>query len=170
MFETQLYMIRIHKYLLLFIFFYHMVLYFYVICIVIYHVSCCTIATMFINCVVYGRTSCKTALGWSVILVEYVLNKKKKKSYNRIRYFVSSHTETESKWDFCRQHLYNTISSMKMIAFVLQFHWICPQGLLLTTYQHWFGQWLGTVQATRHHLSLFGVIPGCMHTLPGLIE
>ena len=64
MFEIQLYMIRIHKYLLLFyFFFYQMVLYFYVICIVIYHVSCCTVVTMFINCVVYGRTSCKTALG-----------------------------------------------------------------------------------------------------------
>ena len=29
------------------------------------------------------------------------------------------HTETESKWDFCRQHLYNKISSMKMIAFCI---------------------------------------------------
>ena len=73
MFETQLYMIRIHKYLLLFYFFYQMVLYFYVIYIVIYHVSCCTIVIMFINCVVYGRTSCKTALDWWVILVKYVL-------------------------------------------------------------------------------------------------
>ena len=64
MFEMQLYMIRIHKYLLFFLKkFYQMVLYFYVICIVIYHVSCCTIVTMFFNCVVYGRTSCKTALG-----------------------------------------------------------------------------------------------------------
>ena len=62
MFDIQLYMIRIHKYLLLF-FFYQMVLYFYVIYIVIYHASYCTIVTMFINCVVYGRTSCKTALG-----------------------------------------------------------------------------------------------------------
>ena len=52
-----------------------MVLYFYVICIVIYHVSCCIIVTMFINCVVYGRTLCKTALGWWVILVKYVLIK-----------------------------------------------------------------------------------------------
>ena len=43
----------------------------------IYHVSCCTIVTMFINCVAYGRTSCKTALGWWVILVKYVLIKNK---------------------------------------------------------------------------------------------
>ena len=56
-----------------------MVLYFYVICIVIYHVSCCTIVIMLINCVVYGRTSCKTALGWWVILVKYVLIKKIKR-------------------------------------------------------------------------------------------
>ena len=74
MFETQLYMIRIHRYLLLF--FYQMILYFYVICIEIYHVSCCTSVTMFINCVVYGRTSCKTALGWWEILVKYVLIQK----------------------------------------------------------------------------------------------
>ena len=84
-------------------------------------------------------------------------------------YQVLWHTETVSKWDFCWQHLYITIYSMNMIAFVLQFHWICPQGVLLTTCQHGFGQWLGAVQAIRHYLSLFCVIPGCKHTLPGLI-
>ena len=77
MFEIQLFMIRIHKYLLLSYFFYQMVLYFYVICIVIYHVSCCTVVTMFLNCVVYDRTSCKTVLGWWIILVKYVLIKNK---------------------------------------------------------------------------------------------
>ena len=53
--ETQLYMIRIHKWIVftcLLLFFYQMVLYFYVICIMIYHVSCWTAETMFINCVV----------------------------------------------------------------------------------------------------------------------
>ena len=35
---------------------------------------------MFINCVVYGRTSCKTALGWWVILVKYVLINKEIKN------------------------------------------------------------------------------------------
>ena len=38
---------------------------------------------MLINCVVvYGRTSCKTASGWWVILVKYVLIKKEKKWWN----------------------------------------------------------------------------------------
>ena len=74
MFEAQLYMIRIHKWIVFshvyFDLFYQMVLYFYVICI-LNDVLCWNIETMFMNCVVYGRTSCKTAPGWWVILVKY---------------------------------------------------------------------------------------------------
>ena len=62
--------------------FYQMVLYFYVICIMIYHVSCWTIVTMFMNFAVYGRTSCKTVPG-CIILVKYSNNSKNRNNVKK---------------------------------------------------------------------------------------
>ena len=70
------------------------------------YVLCWCFVVMYINCVVvYGRTSCKTASGWWVILVKYVLIKKKKKKLNqgpwynawKPMYHITPHTNTHKR-------------------------------------------------------------------------
>ena len=55
------------------------------------------LVTMCMNCViVYGRTSCKTASGWWVILVKYVLIKIKKNHWGRDEMTVISPTHSSA--------------------------------------------------------------------------
>ena len=47
----------------------------------------------------------------------------------------------------------NAFLWMKMFKFWLTFHWCLFLRLKLTTFQHWFRQWLGADQATSHYLN-----------------
>ena len=44
-------------------------------------------------------------------------------------------------------------SGMKIYKLWLIFNWSLFPGVQLTIFQHWFRQWLGTVQATSHYLN-----------------
>ena len=47
----------------------------------------------------------------------------------------------------------STFSWMKMFEFRLKVHWSLFLRVELTIFQHWFGLWLGAVQATSHYLN-----------------
>ena len=47
----------------------------------------------------------------------------------------------------------NVFSWMKMYKSQLKFHWSSFIEVLLTIFQHWLRQWLGTYQATSHYLN-----------------
>ena len=65
-----------------------------------------------------------------------------------------THIETETKWPpFSRRHFQMHFSWMKMYEFRLKFHRSLVLGVQLTIFQHWFRWWLGTDQATSHHLN-----------------
>ena len=55
--------------------------------------------------------------------------------------------------DFSQTTLSNAFSWMKILEFRLQIHWSLFLRVLLTTFQHWFWQWLGADQATSHYLN-----------------
>ena len=51
------------------------------------------------------------------------------------------------------QTIYSTaFSRMRSVVLWLKFHWSLFIRVQLTITQHWFRQWLGAVQATRHYL------------------
>ena len=49
--------------------------------------------------------------------------------------------------------LSNAFSWMKIYEFWLKFHWSLFVRVQLTIFQHWFRQWLGADQVTRHYLN-----------------
>ena len=57
----------------------------------------------------------------------------------------------------------NVFSSMKMFAFPLKFHWSLFLSIQLITFQHWFRQWLGAVQATSHYLNQWWLVYSCIY-------
>ena len=46
----------------------------------------------------------------------------------------------------------SAFSWMKIFEFRLKYHWSLFLKLQLTTFQHWFRQWLGADQATSHYM------------------
>ena len=52
----------------------------------------------------------------------------------------------------------NASSWMKMYEFWLRFHWSLFLSVKLTTFQHWFRQWLGASQTTSHCLNQWVLI------------
>ena len=57
----------------------------------------------------------------------------------------------------------NAFSWMKMYKFRLKFHWHLFLGVQLNILQHWFRQWLGTVQVTSHYLNQWWLLYWCVY-------
>ena len=64
----------------------------------------------------------------------------------------------------------NAFSWMKMFEYRLKFHWNLFIRVQLTIFQHWFRQWLGTVQATSHYLNQWWLVYRRIYASLGLNE
>ena len=61
-------------------------------------------------------------------------------------------------------------SSMKIVAFWLNFHWNIFARVQLTIIQHWFRKWHGADQAASHYLNQWWLVYRCIYASLGLIE
>ena len=66
--------------------------------------------------------------------------------------------------------LSNAFSWMKMLEFLLRFHWSLFLWIQLTIFQHWFREWLGAGQATRHYLNQWWLVYWRIYASLGLNE
>ena len=66
--------------------------------------------------------------------------------------------------------LSNAFSRMKMLEFLLRFHWNLFLMVQLTIFQHWFRLWLGAVQATSHYLNQWWLVYWRIYASFGLNE
>ena len=64
----------------------------------------------------------------------------------------------------------NAFSSLKMYQFLLRFHWSLFLSVQLTIFQHWFRQWFGAGQATRHCLNQWWLVYCRIYASLGLNE
>ena len=64
----------------------------------------------------------------------------------------------------------NIFSWIEMYEFCLRFHWSLFLRYESTIFQHWFRQWFGADQATRHYLNQSWLVYWCIYASSGLNE
>ena len=64
----------------------------------------------------------------------------------------------------------NAYSWIKMLTFLLRFHWSLFPRVQLTIFKHWFRWWLGAGQATSHFLNQWWLVYWRMYASLGLNE
>ena len=65
---------------------------------------------------------------------------------------------------------WNAFSWMKMYEFCLRCHQSLFPRVQLTIFQHWFRQWFGVVQATRHYMNQWLLVYWRIYESPGINE
>ena len=90
--------------------------------------------------------------------------------WSRTKIRVLTHWGRDKMDAISQTTFWSAFSWMKMFDFRLKFHWSLFRGVELTIFHHWFGKWLGAVQATSHYLNQWCLVYRRIYASLGLNE